>query len=159
MNWPIYQKQFESYLQLEKSLSGNSVEAYLNDFYKEYALIYTTTGVKPTVFRFPGGSVNAYNYTFYQNIIAEMLRRGFVYYDWNVSSKDAAGATDVKQISDYVVSQTVGKEKAIALLHDSGEKTAPAEALPDNIEPLTDKGYQFEKLENTLLPIVFSYKD
>ena len=34
MNWPIYQKQFESYLQLEKSLSGNSVEAYLNDLGK-----------------------------------------------------------------------------------------------------------------------------
>ncbi|KAA9340604.1 site-specific tyrosine recombinase XerD [Adhaeribacter soli] len=34
MNWPIYQQQFESYLQLEKSLSGNSVEAYLNDLGK-----------------------------------------------------------------------------------------------------------------------------
>jgi integrase/recombinase XerD len=34
MNWPIYQKQFESYLQLEKSLSGNSVDAYRNDLAK-----------------------------------------------------------------------------------------------------------------------------
>lgn len=31
MNWPICIKQFEQYLRLEKSLSGNSVEAYLRD--------------------------------------------------------------------------------------------------------------------------------
>jgi integrase/recombinase XerD len=31
MNWSISIKQFEGYLQLEKSLSGNSVEAYVRD--------------------------------------------------------------------------------------------------------------------------------
>lgn len=31
MNWSTATKQFEAYLQLEKSLSGNSVEAYLRD--------------------------------------------------------------------------------------------------------------------------------
>lgn len=34
MNWLTATKQFESYLQLEKSLSGNSVEAYLRDIRK-----------------------------------------------------------------------------------------------------------------------------
>ena len=34
MNWPISIKQFEQYLRLEKSLSGNSVEAYLRDIGK-----------------------------------------------------------------------------------------------------------------------------
>lgn len=34
MNWPICIKQFEQYLRLEKSLSGNSVEAYLRDIRK-----------------------------------------------------------------------------------------------------------------------------
>ena len=31
MNWSSYIKGFKAYLQLEKSLSPNSVEAYLND--------------------------------------------------------------------------------------------------------------------------------
>ncbi|AIZ63808.1 integrase [Hymenobacter sp. DG25B] len=31
MNWSIYLKQFEGYLRLEKSLSGNSIEAYARD--------------------------------------------------------------------------------------------------------------------------------
>ncbi|MCC9136230.1 site-specific tyrosine recombinase XerD [Pontibacter silvestris] len=34
MNWPICIKQFEQYLRLEKSLSGNSVEAYQRDIRK-----------------------------------------------------------------------------------------------------------------------------
>jgi integrase/recombinase XerD len=34
MNWEICIRQFETYLQLEKSLSGNSVEAYLRDIRK-----------------------------------------------------------------------------------------------------------------------------
>jgi integrase/recombinase XerD len=34
MTWSICIKQFEAYLQLEKSLSGNSVEAYLRDIRK-----------------------------------------------------------------------------------------------------------------------------
>lgn len=34
MNWHTATRQFESYLQLEKSLSGNSVEAYLRDVRK-----------------------------------------------------------------------------------------------------------------------------
>ena len=34
MTWSVYIKQFEEYLQLEKSLSGNSVEAYQRDIRK-----------------------------------------------------------------------------------------------------------------------------
>ncbi|QHL87263.1 site-specific tyrosine recombinase XerD [Nibribacter ruber] len=36
MNWSTGLKQFQAYLQLEKSLSGNSVEAYLRDVKKLY---------------------------------------------------------------------------------------------------------------------------
>jgi integrase/recombinase XerD len=34
MNWDIFVKQFKNYLQLERSLSGNSVEAYVHDIVK-----------------------------------------------------------------------------------------------------------------------------
>ncbi len=34
MNWDILVKQFKNYLQLERSLSGNSVEAYVHDIVK-----------------------------------------------------------------------------------------------------------------------------
>ena len=32
--WEPYKKGFKAYLQLERSLSGNSIEAYLNDIEK-----------------------------------------------------------------------------------------------------------------------------
>ena len=34
MQWDIYKKGFKAFLQLEKSLSGHSVEAYLRDIDK-----------------------------------------------------------------------------------------------------------------------------
>jgi len=47
MTWSVCIKQFEAYLQLEKSLSGNSVEAYLRDIRKLTQFLeikgYTTT--------------------------------------------------------------------------------------------------------------------
>jgi len=67
----------------------DSVENYLGDFNQTYQLIYDTTGMKPKIFRFPGGSINKYNAQDYEEIIAEMTRRGFTYYDWNASDGDA----------------------------------------------------------------------
>ena len=57
----------------------SSVESYLDDFNETYTCIYNATGVKPQIFRFPGGSINNYNRFTYMQIIAEMTRRGFVY--------------------------------------------------------------------------------
>ena len=67
-----------------------SVEAFLDDYYKLFTNIKEATGQTPTIFRFPGGSVNSYDYPVYREIVAEMLRRGFVFYDWNLSSGDAS---------------------------------------------------------------------
>ena len=67
----------------------NSVDAYLEDFNNAFNYIYNSTGVKANIFRFPGGSINNYNSLIYKQIIAEMTRRGFVFYDWNVSGEDA----------------------------------------------------------------------
>ena len=61
-----------------------SVEDFLAEFDRLYQWIYEITGVYPSVFRFPGGSINSYDRGVYQEIIAEMTRRGFVYYDWKI---------------------------------------------------------------------------
>ncbi|MBL0341961.1 MAG: site-specific integrase [Bacteroidetes bacterium] len=39
MSWPSYIKGFRSYLQLERSLSGNSVDAYEHDIEKLYQYV------------------------------------------------------------------------------------------------------------------------
>jgi integrase/recombinase XerD len=45
--WEVYKKGFKAYLQLEKSLSENSVEAYLHDIEKLTAYLQQTETTKP----------------------------------------------------------------------------------------------------------------
>lgn len=68
-----------------------SVDAFLEDFNEAYEIVLEATGKAPDIYRFPGGSVNDYNEKARDDIIAEMDRRGFTYFDWNVDSNDWQG--------------------------------------------------------------------
>lgn len=135
-----------------------SVESYLADFYETYQNVYEATGVKPQIFRFPGGSINNYNRLTYKQIIAEMTRRGFVYYDWNVSGEDAVHDADWTSIYNNVLTgiEANTADKAIILLH---EKQQTVYVLEDVIDKLIADGYHFGQLDNTVKPVNFSYRD
>ena len=134
-----------------------SVEAYLADFQKISAQVESVTGVKPEIFRFPGGSVNVYNKAIYKQLIAEMTRRGYVYYDWNSSTGDASGGSiSVSDIVSYSLS-TGQYDKKILLCHDGPGHQNTAKALPDIIEGLMEQGYSFAALDNSVAPICFGY--
>jgi peptidoglycan/xylan/chitin deacetylase (PgdA/CDA1 family) len=135
----------------------NSVEEYLEDFYLTYELIYETTGEKPTIFRFPGGSINRYSARNYEEIIAEMTRRGFTYYDWNASSGDASYSTSAASLYNNTVQSSENKDRVILLMHDSISKSDTVAALPKIIEYYQSKGFQFECITNDVSPIAFSY--
>lgn len=136
-----------------------SVENFLNDMYKVFTLIRDNTGAAPTAFRFPGGSINSYNYGTYQAIIAEMLRRGFVPYDWNLSAEDATGTPiSAEQIVQNVVGQSAGKIRGFVLMHDSASHTATVEALPEMIRQLKAEGFTFAAITPDVKPTLFGYK-
>ena len=135
-----------------------SIEDYLADFNAAFQAIYEATSVKPDIFRFPGGSINAYNRGFYQEINAEMLRRGFVFYDWNASSGDSAPNTGAERVYQNIARKVCGQQKLIILMHDSQQKYAGVRALPRVIEYLLSQGYSFAPLDHRVEPIVFSYK-
>ncbi len=137
------------------------VESYLADFYETYMCVYEATGVKPEIFRFPGGSINSYNRFTYQQIIAEMTRRGFVYYDWNVSGEDAVKGADQTTIYSNIMNYISmdGTDRAIVLLHDSTDKEDTVAVLPNVIGQLYAYGYKFDKLDNSVKPVTFGYKD
>ena len=134
-----------------------SVDSYLDDFDQMYQQIYEVTGVRPDLFRFPGGSVNAYNMDLYQEIIAEMLRRGFVYYDWNVGSGDTMRGATAATIADRVVGG-MPEKRGLVLLHDSANKTQTVQALPQIIQRLQAQGYSFAPLNRTVRPCTFGYQ-
>jgi len=115
----------------------SSVESYLDDMYLLFSQIEEIAGETPTIIRFPGGSVNNYNRGVYQEIIAEMIRRGFVPYDWNISSQDTAGAFRfARELTDNVVAQADKVSRGIVLLHDVDTNALLVEALPSIIEQL-----------------------
>lgn len=134
-----------------------SVDTYLKDFNETARLIEKATGTKPEIFRFPGGSINAYNSEIYQQLIAEMLRRSYTYYDWNVASGDFSAKATQKSIHDTVINGVADRQRAIVLMHASSSKMATVAALPDTIKDLQSKGYRFERLTNTVRPVCFSY--
>lgn len=137
----------------------HSVDNFLKDFYKVFNQIYDLTGIKPEIFRFPGGSINSYNSDIYKELIAEMTRRGFVHYDWNVSSQDARLNTTVQEIYNSVVYRAEEKDRSIVLMHDSSDKINTLKALPDMIDELVLKGFEFDILTRNVAPISFGYSD
>lgn len=140
----------------------HSVEAFMNDFYQLEDLIFELTGVKPTVVRLPGGSNNPIGMKFGgQNImydIAEHIsNKEYVYFDWNVDSKDASLVTAPKEvIIDAVLESIHNKEVVNILFHDSAVKTTTVEALPIIIENLLEQGFTFLPLSSDSHLIQFS---
>lgn len=137
----------------------SSVESYLTDFQKTAVWIEKETGVKPTIFRFPGGSVNTYNLPISEMLIAEMLRRGYLYFDWNVSSGDASTSITEDEIVSNVLSGVAARdgEKSVVLMHDGRGKKDIQHALPHIIESLEASGKELLPLTNAVTPICFDY--
>ena len=135
-----------------------SVDAYLADFYEIWNRVYEITGVKANILRFPGGSINSYNGSIYQEIIAEMTRRGFVYYDWNVSAEDAVSSkpTPVAKIIDHATRHG-NSSHVVVLMHDSSSKETTATALDSIITTYKEAGYALLPLSPTVSPVTFGY--
>ncbi len=134
-----------------------SVDAFLTDFYECFTAIYKATGVKPDTYRFPGGSINSYNKKVYMDIANEMSRRGFVFYDWNMSGADTVKGSTAESVYENSVNiaRYNGKNnRNILLLHDSNSNIV-IEALPNIIKFYRNKGHSFKKITNTTLPVSF----
>ncbi len=132
------------------------VEAFLADFKICYDRIYEATGVKASLFRFPGGSINDFNEETRDEIIAEMTRRGFVYFDWNVDSNDAGGA-DWTEMYVGVLGQIAGTNRAVVLMHDRDDRLNTVLVLEDIIKALLDdeRGYKLDRLTENTKPVQF----
>lgn len=134
-----------------------SVDAYLEDFKLAYDRIYEATGIKCTLFRFPGGSINDYNTEIRDELIAEMTRRGFVYFDWNVDTSDALGATWTEMYNN-VRTQTIDKNRAVILMHDYNGGWNTILVLEDIIKWIIGNGqrtFHIDRLTEFVKPVQF----
>lgn len=136
-----------------------SVESFLTDFSKMNDIIYEATGTKPTIFRFAGGSYNSYNEKNYKEIIAEMERRGYTYFDWNVDSGDSASDATEKSIYQTTIDGILGKNKSIVLMHNSGSKEYTVNQVAAIIKKVKKEGYHFDVLDPSVKPFSLAYPE
>ena len=129
-----------------------SVSAYKEDMKQLDDYIFSLTGVRSKLVRFPGGSNNQVSYsyggkTITKQIAIDLNLNGYHYYDWNVDSTDASAIKQNKNtIVNNVLQQSKNKKKVIILMHDSAVKTTTADALPEIIKGLKQQGFEFRSL-------------
>ena len=127
-----------------------NVDTYFADLYAVQARVKNITGEDATLIRFPGGSSNLVS-AYYDGgahlmsqLTEEVERRGFTYFDWNISSGDAGGATSSDQVYNNVVSQLKVGGSSVVLQHDiKGFSVAAVERI---IQYGLANGFTFERL-------------
>ena len=126
-----------------------SDEAYFNDLYSVQDRVKRITGYESKIIRFPGGSSNTISRRYSEGIMSrlteEVQRRGFKYYDWNLSSGDAAGGhLEADNIYNNVVNNLKKDRVNMVLMHDI--KPYTRDALRNIIHYGKENGYVFEPI-------------
>lgn len=131
----------------------SSVDNYFEDLTLIQEKVYRLIGKKPTIIRFPGGVSNTVSRRYCQGIMSlldvEVNKRGYHYFDWNISSGDASG----KRISSKTVYNNVvnnlNKKQNFVLMHDFENNDATLGAIRDIIIYGKSHGYTFKAIDET----------
>lgn len=126
----------------------HSVDNFLADYEKLYERIYEVAGIKPSIFRFPGGSTNRYGKSVIKKLKTEMERRGFCFYDWNVSAEDMVGKPTRYSIRTNIFKDVFRYEQPVILMHDSAANALTVSMLTDIIGEIRKGGYDFDTLDH-----------
>ncbi len=145
-----------------------SPTAFFNDLEAGLKAIQQVIGIKPTIFRFPGGSNNAVSKKaqdpklygkgkwIMNDLVKQARERGYRYFDWNVSVGDASSVRyTVDEAIALAKAGTGSKQEVVILCHDASGKENTAKALPAIIKYLKSKGYSFGVLDENAKPVSF----
>ena len=127
----------------------SSVDNYFNDLNSVNERVKRITGEYSYIIRFPGGSSNTisrrYSPGIMSTLVNEVVNRGYKYYDWNISSGDAAGGRPTaEQIKNNVINSLRKDKVNMVLMHDI--KTWTRDSLKEIIQYGKNNGYVFEKI-------------
>lgn len=131
-----------------------NIDAFRQDVTRLSDLLTDITGVKPVIYRFPGGSSNTVAAMDINECKAYLEQEGIVYFDWNVSSGDGnANKTPVESIVSNVVDGVSERQRSVVLMHDSAAKSNTVEALCTIIEKLQEMNVVFLPITETTKPV------
>ena len=128
----------------------SSENAYFNDLYDMQSTITAYTGLTPTILRFPGGSSNTIsriNPGIMTRLTARLREMNYRYFDWNVDSRDAGGATTLAQVYYNVINGCSKNNVSIVLQHDT--KGFSVDAVEGIIGWGVANGYTFLPLDSS----------
>lgn len=133
-----------------------SEEAYFADLQQISDLVYNETGVRTNLIRFPGGSSNTVSRKYCSGIMTRLTQqvadKGYVYFDWNITSGDAdKGGSSAQKIINNC-RKVPSSNSVIVLMHDSVEKRTTVEALPEVIAYYKAAGCKFAALTESTPP-------
>ena len=123
-----------------------SVDKFITDIKKTNDVFKQILGndFKTRICRFPGGSFGESKRPFIQ----ELEKEGYVDINWNTITGDAEGINvDKNKLVNRLKTTAKQQNHLVILMHDSPSKNTTAEALPEIIEYLKEKGYEFATLE------------
>ncbi len=115
--------------------------------------VYSATGYKTNIMRFPGGSSNSVSKNYSRGVVSASAKKltesGWRYFDWNVDSGDADGSMSRNYIINNVIKQIKKGRHNVVLMHDYHTKATTAEALQSIIDYGKKNGFVFEAINPT----------
>lgn len=124
---------------------------YFDDLNKVQERVKRITGKETFLMRFPGGSSNTVSRNYdggihiMSKLVDEVTKRGYKYFDWNVSSGDAGSTTSATGVYNNVI-RGLGKGGSyVVLQHDV--KGYSVDAVEDIIKYGKSHGYKFSALD------------
>ncbi|MCI9449680.1 MAG: DUF5011 domain-containing protein [Clostridiales bacterium] len=131
----------------------SSPEAFLDNIESLRRRLIDDFGYSTDLIRFPGGSSNIISRRYSAGIMSTLCplveQLGYHYFDWNISSGDAAGGHVSR---DAVIGNVINGLKHgrgnVVLMHDTNAKGSTADALQEIIDRANADGYTFAALSS-----------
>ncbi|MBP1558297.1 MAG: polysaccharide deacetylase [Oscillospiraceae bacterium] len=134
-------------------------EAFFADLEKVDELVFSATGLRATLYRFPGGSLNSHCPEWLRAELRRQLAdRGYTYFDWNVVSGDQGHTVyTAQELFDNVINGAaqVTSGPLFILFHDTNHCSTTPEAVRLVAEHFLEEGWQFRPITGDTAPIHF----
>lgn len=130
-----------------------NINNFFADLYKVQNRVKNITGMTSFLLRFPGGSSNTVSRRYdggvriMSKLVDEVSKRGFTYFDWNITSGDAGETTSTEQIYQNVINNLKEGGSSVVLQHDV--KDFSVAAVESIIRYGLSQGYVFDKLDSS----------
>ena len=122
----------------------SSETRFLNEMKETQNEIYSITGKRPMIMRFPGGSFRRFT----TGYIDKLHKMNYKIYDWNVSFGDGTYPDDsVKQLYNNATFVDTNKKSIIILMHCKPNNANSCSALPEVINFYKSHRYEFRVLD------------